>query len=98
MKGFMPTGIPFYLERQANGLFSHTLATDRKDFSRESLHCFNYMLYEFANFQAPDRTFYPMKTIINGEKIITHGDKKYRVDCFIQTPEKDYFIEFHGCR
>ena len=98
MKQDMPTGIPFYMEKQSNGLFTHTLATDRKDFSFVSLDCFHWMLYNFAEFEGPNKTFYPMQTVVTGERIVEVGTKKYRVDCCISTPDKDYFIEFYGCR
>ena len=85
----MPVGIPFYLKKNENGIFSHTLATDRKDFSKISLDYLNFVGTHFDQ---------PVRTIITGEKVVTVKGKKYRVDGYVEQNGKKYFIEFHGCR
>ena len=94
----MPVGIPFYMESRPDGFFSHEIATDRKDFSKVSLDCLHYMLYNTKEFRRPDGEVYHMQTVITGEHVVTVGSKKYRVDGYIKTPDQDYFIEFYGCR
>lgn len=98
MKQFMPVGIPFYLERGEDGIFSFDLATDRKDFSHVALDCFNFMINNIEEFRKTDGEIFPMQTIINGEHTIMFNGKKYRVDAFIKTDNENYLIEFHGCR
>ena len=98
MKQDMPVGIPFYMERKFSGFFSHELATDRKDFSKSSLDCLNYMAHNIQQFRRTDDDIYPMKTIITGEHTITVEGKKYRIDGYVKTTEKEYFLEYYGCR
>ena len=97
MMNDMPVGIPFLLKKKPNGNYTHELATDRKDYSRVSLDFLNYTAYA-KEFQTPDGSFYLMRTIVNGEKEVVINGKKYRVDGYVKTPDKEYFIEFHGCR
>ena len=85
----MPVGIPFYLEKGPDGYFSHTLATDRKDYSDIAMDYLNYCAAEFKK---------PLRTIINGEKIVTVKGKKYKVDGHVKIQDQDYFVEFYGCR
>ena len=98
MQQDMPVGIPFYMQKRDTGYFTHQLATDRKDFSRASLDCMNYLHHNIKEFRQPNGEVYPMRTIINGEFVVKHGTKKYRVDGYIKTAKTNYFIEYYGCR
>ena len=89
MMGNMPVGIPFYMEKKADGTFTHELATDRKDYSRISLDYLNYVGTHFDH---------PLRTIINGEKVVTVNGRKWRVDGYVEVNGQKYFIDFNGCR
>ena len=49
-------------------------------------------------FRKNDSEFYPLQSIVNGEKRIVIGEKSYRVDGFVKTEKDSYCLEFNGCR
>ena len=90
-------GIPFYYEKQKNGTFSKIFATERHDYSQQALDYLNYMQFD-ERFRKNDSEFYPLQSIVNGEKRIVIGEKSYRVDGYVKTEKDLYCLEFNGCR
>ena len=97
MQQDLPTGLPFYLERNALGEFDFKIAGDRNGWSVAALHWLNYMSYD-EQFKRPDGTYFPLKCALTSEEKITVGGTVYTVDGVVQTEDEIFFLEFFGCR
>ena len=94
----LPTGVPiFYRKNKNKDVFSMEITCNEHGWSRESLDWLNYMSYD-ERFRKPDGSFYPMKTIISGEHTVTVEGYEYKIDGYVETAAKKYFLEYFGCR
>jgi len=97
MKQDLPTGIPFYMEKQDNGKFEFKIACSQAGWSHDALDWINFMSYD-NKFMKPDGGFYEMISVVTGEHQLIHEGSVYSVDGVVRTPDKTYFLEFFGCR
>ena len=89
--------MPFYYRQNDDKTFKFEIAGSKKGWSLEALKWLNFMSFD-QRFRNPEGGQYLMHCCITGEKEICVKNRKYKVDGYVKTAEKTYFLEFFGCR
>ena len=89
--------MPFYYRKNDNNTFKFEIAGSKKGWSVEALKWLSLMAFH-PNFQKSNGERYPLFCCVTGEKEVTVKKHTYKVDGFVETENRAYFLEFFGCR
>ena len=89
--------MPFYYRQNDDKSFKFEIAGEKSGWSLECLKWLNFMSYD-ARFKNPDGGQFLMQCCITGEKLIKINNHEYKIDGYVETTNKIYFLEYFGCR
>ena len=89
--------MPFYYRQNDDGSFKFEIAGSKKGWSIKALKWLNFMSYD-ERFRKNATEQYPMFCCITGEKEVKINGHHYKVDGYVETSDRIYFLEFFGCR